>query len=693
MLFAKRIGFIVAVVLCVTLLASKEVRAESDGTAVGKITVTGTREEQPKSEATATVDVLQAKEIDEVRPAHPSEIMNRIPGVNVNITGGEGHMTSIRQPMTTSPVYLFLEDGIPTRSTGFFNHNALYEVNIPQSGGIEVNKGPGTALYGSDAIGGVINVLTRPAPLETEVKLDLEGGSFGWQRALFSVGDTFGDNSLRLDLNLTHTDGWRDATDYDRKSANIRWDSFFSNGIAMKTVVAYSNIDQQTAGSSRISKEDYENTPTTNYTPISWRKVGALRISAEMTKESADSLISVTPYIRQNSLGYIANWSLSYDPAILDTKNDSYGIMAKYRKDFAPLRTRIIAGVDLDNSPGSQNEQAITPVKEGNIYTSYTDGDTIYDYDVTFMGVSPYLHAELSPAEKLRITGGVRYDSIGYDYTNKLDALDTGKYRRPASTKVDYTHMSPKLGATYQFSDSFNGFVSYNHAFRAPSQSQLFRQGQAEDTVGLKPVKVDSYEVGFRGEVGEKTDWELSVYSMIKKDDIISYTNIDNTRESLNAGETLHQGVELGTGIQLAEWVNLGVSVSYSEHTFGTWKPKPDVDYSGNEMSAAPKLASNTRLGFRPGFMNGGRAEIEWVKLGESWMDDGNTMKYEGHSLWNLRANMPVGKMEIFGRVMNLTDERWATAASYSSSKFGEKIEYAPGMPLSFYLGVNYNFM
>jgi hypothetical protein len=44
--------------------------------------------------------------------------------------------------ITTKPMYLFLEDGIPTRPTGFFNHDALYEVNIPQSGGIEVLKGP-----------------------------------------------------------------------------------------------------------------------------------------------------------------------------------------------------------------------------------------------------------------------------------------------------------------------------------------------------------------------------------------------------------------------------------------------------------------------------------------------------------------------------------------------------------------------
>ena len=96
---------------------------------------------------------------------HPAEIVNRTPGVYVSNFGGEGHMTAIRQPITTKPVYAFLEDGVPIRSTGFFNHNALYEINIPQADRLEVIKGPGTAIYGSDAIGGVVNVFTRdPSP-------------------------------------------------------------------------------------------------------------------------------------------------------------------------------------------------------------------------------------------------------------------------------------------------------------------------------------------------------------------------------------------------------------------------------------------------------------------------------------------------------------------------------------------------
>jgi len=155
--------------------------AETAEILTGTITVTGIREESLKAEAAETTDQLSQQMIQQTKPSHPSEIFDRIPGVHVNVTGGEGHMTSIRQPITTSAVYLYLEDGIPTRSTGFFNHNALYEVNLPQSAGVEVTKGPGTSLYGSDAIGGVINVLTEPAPLQAEGRVSAEAGENGWQ--------------------------------------------------------------------------------------------------------------------------------------------------------------------------------------------------------------------------------------------------------------------------------------------------------------------------------------------------------------------------------------------------------------------------------------------------------------------------------------------------------------------------------
>lgn len=62
------------------------------------------------------------------------------------MTNGEGHTTAIRQRFTTAPLYLFLEDGLPIRAAGFFNHNALYEINLPMAGRVGVIRAPAARL-------------------------------------------------------------------------------------------------------------------------------------------------------------------------------------------------------------------------------------------------------------------------------------------------------------------------------------------------------------------------------------------------------------------------------------------------------------------------------------------------------------------------------------------------------------------
>lgn len=666
---------------------------------LGAISVTGTREETPKAETPATVDSVDEEAVEFVRPAHPTEIMGRIAGVHVNVTNGEGHATAIRHPITTGAVYLFLEDGIPTRSTGFYNHNALYETNLPQAAGVEVTKGPGTSLYGSDAIGGIVNVLTKPAPLEPEAEVNLEAGEAGWRRFLGSAGTPVGDGGVRADVNLTHTDGWRDGTEYDRQSANLRWDGSLG-AASLKALFTASNIDQQTAGTSRLSKDDYENNPTKNYTPISFRNVTAYRFSVDYEKEDSDSLLSITPYVRSNTMEYMPNWSLGYDPNITETGHDSFGLQLKYRKDFAPRRTRLVVGADIDYSPGSRLEHSINPVRDADgIYRSYTVNEVIYDYDVAYLGVSPYLHLETSLTERMRLNAGLRYDDMKYDYDNKMadgaltitpwdPSTRTVTYNHPSDTTVDFSHLSPKLGLTYLFSDSLNGFASYRRAFRAPSEGDLFRPGRSDESLNLDPVKVDSYEVGLRGRRGS-FDYELSLYHMLKKDDLVTFRDpVTDETYTANAGETLHRGVEITAGAPLAANWRFDLSYSYSEHTYEDWV-ESGIDYSGKDIPSAPDQIINARLGYAPALLNGGKVELEWERLGTYWMDNENTAEYEGHDLFNLRANYRVSKtLEIYGRVMNLADERYATAAALSSGA----PQYAPGAPRSFYAGLTAKF-
>jgi iron complex outermembrane recepter protein len=667
---------------------------------IGPVTVTGTREAQKVSETPLTVNIINKETIQELRPAHPSEIMRRVPGVTVNVTSGEGHQTSIRQPITTAPVYLYLEDGIPTRSTGFFNHNALFEINLPQSAGIEVIKGPASALYGSDAIGGLINVLSRPSPGAPELEANAEFGEFGWKRLLLTGGtggDTWG---IRPSVNYTKTDGWRDDTNYTRRSFSLRWDQEIGDDTILKTLLSTADIDQQGAGSTRLNEEDYKNNPKLNYIPMSYRTVKAVRLSSAYEKSFENSLVSITPYLRYNEMDQLPNYVGAPNVRINTSRNYSLGLQAKYRHDFAPMQSRLIVGVDLERSPGSYWEKSATLggnqvlASGATRYTSYTVGDKRYDYDVTYTGVAPYIHTEFSPLEPLRITAGLRYDNINYDYDNNMTTLQTGSLRRPESTEVDFDNASAKLGATWQLNSRNSLFASYAEGFRAPSEGQLFRQGGSVNTVDLDPIQARNIELGVRGQLGS-VNYTFSIFDLEKSDDVLSYRDpVSGDTLATNNGKTTHKGAELGLSAALTNTLTLNGAFSYIKHEYDDWIARvggTNIDFSGNEIESAPRFLGNVSLDYKPGFLNGGIASVEWVKMGRYRMDQANThgQTYDGHDLFNLRASYFANKSwEIYGRLMNVADKRYAESAAFSS---GER-QFAPGMPRTGYIGAVYRW-
>jgi iron complex outermembrane recepter protein len=651
-----------------------------------EMVVTASREERRRAETPATIHVIGRDQLERTRPTHPSEVLNAVPGVWVNVTAGEGHMAAIRQPKTTSPVYLYLENGVPTRATGFFNHNALYEVNVPQAERIEVVKGPATALYGSDAIGGMVNVLTRSAAESPPVRVDVEGGAFGFARLLAAAGVQGGRDGLLAELNVTRTDGWRDGTAYERQSGTLRWDRRMGAGSSLRSTVVFSRIAQGAAGSAAISREDWLHRPHVNYTPISYRDVAALRASAAYERVAGSTLLSITPFMRWNSMEMLPNWTLSYDPVVTESGHASAGLLLKLRHDLRALR--VIGGLDLDYSPGSRREWRIQAVRDGAIFRDFTRGDLVYDYDVTYWSASPYAQLEAAPIRRLRVVAGLRFDAMGFDYSTALEPTQAGPHRRPEDTAVEYRHLSPKLGATYTIGSALNVFASYGHGFRAPSESQLFRQGRAHSSLDLRPVLADNLEVGANGRIGEHVAWELAAYRMLKTDDLIGFTREDGSSETVNAGETLHRGIEAGLALSLPFDFRMNASYTHARHTFEEWTTRAGVDFAGRVMDGAPDRMGSIGVTWLPAHAPDASAGIEVQHIGPYWMDAANTHRYDGHTVASVRAEAPVTpRVAVFARLTNALGARYAENAQYTVAR-GE--EFAPGMPRAFYLGARY---
>ncbi|MGH7944825.1 MAG: TonB-dependent receptor, partial [Opitutaceae bacterium] len=596
--------------------------------------------------------------------------------------------------------------------TGFFNHNALYEVNIPMAGGIEVVRGPGTALYGSDAIGGIVNILSRAPPAEPRLGLSAEAGAFGTWRFMGSGGRALNERGgFQLDLNLTHTDGWRERTAYDRQSGNFRLDQRVRRDGMLKAIVGVSKIDQQTGANSALTFGDYMNNPTRNNLPIAYRKVSAVRVSVEYEQQFGTGMLSFIPYFRDNAMELNGTFNLNSDPRIEKSHNVSCGMLAKWRKNLPVMRARLIGGVDLDYSPGSRQEDNLLVTRSGTgantVFSSYTLGTRIYDYRVTFKSASPYLHTEFSPTQALRLTAGVRYDALRYDMDNRLTAgtvqasvLGASRfYGQLSEDQSSFSRLSPKFGATYALNKNTHLYASYNFGFRAPSEGQLYRAGNDTTAInalarsrlllGLKPIKAEQAELGLRGEIA---GWSYNVvaYALDKKDDLVRQRDLaSNVSTNVNAGKTEHKGIEAGVGARLGNQLRIDTAFSYARHRYIDWVAA-NATFSGRDIEAAPNILANTRLTWRP--LATTMLQIEWVRIGSYWLEAGNSPafgKYPGHDLLNLRARYAVSKrLALFGRVMNVSDKRYADSASVSSNT----PVFSPGLPRGFYGGIEMNW-
>src|SRR5690606_8320330 len=157
-----------------------------------EIIVSASREAQKRAEIPGAISVITSARLEELKPFGIQQIINQAPGVFMSTSlasGNEQHMTSVRSPISTKSLFLFLEDGIPIRPTAVFNHNALLEMNDVSFKRVEVLKGPASSIYGSEAIGGSFNFITKNPTKDYSGSLGYQVNDLGFSKYNFEVAD------------------------------------------------------------------------------------------------------------------------------------------------------------------------------------------------------------------------------------------------------------------------------------------------------------------------------------------------------------------------------------------------------------------------------------------------------------------------------------------------------------------------
>ena len=654
------------------------------------ISVTATREEEKTLEVPASIGVKNQTEIQLDQPNYQKDLFNSIAGVRITQTGSTlGHITSIRMPLNTGPYYLFLQDGIPVQSSGFFNHNGLAYTNFSSAGSAEVLKGAGTALYGSDSIAATINVLSSDPSLMDGNRLSLDAGSDGIYKLGIAGGSPSGeDASIGYEFSHNSSDGWRDHTNSERNEANITHFIALDDANSLKTIVTANTTDAEMAGS-LIGLDELENN-TDSVGDIQSaldsgldirRQFDFVRVSTEWEHLVSDNTqLSTIAYLRSNRNRYIATWENNLPQN--DSNEDTLGVMFKADIDRGP--TRWIMGTDLEITQAQRSYEQLFDYVPTGWGTAVDEGD-IYDYDVDYTALSPYIRGEHDISDKLQFSAGLRYDSSEFDYTNNLADGDYANYRRPGDdSDYSFNHLSPKLSLAYRIDERQNTYVRFANGFRIPQATRLYTLKTNNTEFELDPEVSDTLEFGYKLAT-ESNKFEAALYLMSIDDSIVRRTDsVTGDRYYVNGGETTHEGMELSWLAKINDEFSTRVAYSYSKHEY-----VDDEVYGDNEQAAAPNDLANLRLIYQPRTVNGLKTIFEIEHVGEYWLDDENTRTYEGYTIAHLKANYQVDKqLSLSAKITNLTDDVYAESASFSYGK--EK--YTPGAPRQLFAGLEYSF-
>ncbi|TNF35253.1 MAG: TonB-dependent receptor [Gammaproteobacteria bacterium] len=664
------------------------------------VVVSASRTETALSDTPASLGKLDTAQIRQQEATFTGEVLNKVPGVFMTDLGNEQHSMSIRLPVSTNAYYLYMEDGLPIRPLGLFNHNSLYEVNLDGSGSIEVIKGPASSLYGSNAVGGTVNLLTEAPRFGNGGMIGVSGSEEGYVRSDFSAdagNERFG---VRATGYVSQRDGgWQDHNDADKQAFTLRADYRMDDTTTWTNLLSYNKLQTDMPGS--LGETDYRYRPGYSYHTFTWRDVDATRAYSRLQGEWNDGgKTSITVFARQNSTAQLPSYLIfNTSPGnavgrINDNDFLSGGFDVNHAQSFDWADSRLITGVYYDLTDNEYTEDNLAIVRDMATlkYIGYQQTSPRRDFDVTLENQAFYTQFELSPFTNARLVLGGRYDTMTYDYHN---ALTPGPTSGAPSETRDFEKATFRLGFIYNIGEATSLYSNLSEGFTPPEVSSLYGR---LDVPNLKEATYTNLDIGIRQRLWDnRINLDASLYRLEGDDEIVNFTVMPGLSLPQNAGSTVHEGVELGVDIYFSDEWSASLSAAHSTHEYDEYRVSPTLDYSGKDMPNAPETIANTELAYTPHWFDGSRFAIEWVHIDKYWMDNANAVRYDGHDLINLRASYTVQGWTVWTKLMNATDEHYAEVASSSYNGVtaydpDRQNTYTPGAPRTLFIGFRYAF-
>jgi vitamin B12 transporter len=612
--------------------------------------VTSTRTETPLEQVTTSASVVTAKDIQDQQAETVLEVLRNVPGLDVVQAGSRGTTTSVFIRGSNPDQVLVLVDGVEVNSTtlGAFNFAHLTTENIER---IEILRGAGGTLYGSQAIGGVINIITKRGRGPMEFGLSAEGGN-GWtHRQTLSLSGEVGKLGYSFSGARIESDGFRAFNDdYRNLAASARLDYKVTEDALLKGIFRFNKSDVGLFNSNNFFMPDARDRNSREATS---QYLGKLEWEQRIVKE----------------------WDYRISGSIFKEH-------IKDTDDPDPLADCVSFGLPCDSRTRSRFRPQISSAE---FQTNYRLGE----WSTTTFGTE-FKRREASTSSTF---GGVNkaVRNLGYYLQEQIKLLGDRLILIPGIRLDDHqtfgTEWSPSFSSSYLFRETGTRVkAGYAEAFKAPTLNDLFFPAgfgcAAFGNPDLGPEKswelnagVEQTLFGDRVTLGA-TFFHREVSDLIGTGPTPDPTDPPGCVHAENRGRARFDGVEWALNIKLLSFLALGANYTYL-----------DWDTADGRLLRRPRHRGNVNVNY---FYERFRMNFDTHIVGRR--DDtnsftGGNIKKAGYVRFDLAGSFQLPLMiplvkdvSLFGKIENLFNKRYEEADGFRAR------------PLNFLLGLRATF-
>jgi vitamin B12 transporter len=617
----------------VLVLISANAAAQTGTAELERIVVTASRTPVERAEAGSSLSIITRAEIERRQAISIADLLRNVPGLAVNQSGGAGARTQVRVRGAEANHLLVMIDGIEANDPAAGDEFQFEHLTTDGIERIEIVRGPQSALWGSDAAAGVVNIVTQGAGAAGAGGY-LETGSFGTARLGGRLATDGDGHQLRFGVAYLDTDGTNIARVGDEKDGYRNGTANLAGHWNLTDVTRFELVARHTQASTDIDSVDFVET--------------GLPTDADRATDSAQTYASVA--VLHEAAGA---WRQRLKLTFLDTLNDELDAGANVSSLGAEkIGIYYQATVDLPTSRTTALTFALdherTDYEQRGLATAF--GDPNYDQRIDTTGY--VLEYRLEPLQQLHVSAALRHDTNS-DFDDVTTYRLTGAYALGGGR----TRLRASLGTGQKaptFSDRFGFFP--NEFLGNPD---------------LRPERSRGWEIGADRAVANERLLLSATYFDEELEDEINGFVFDATTSRFTAvnldGMSPRRGIELGLSGELTPALRLAAAYTRVDSTEPDSSGQQIREVRRPEHIASMNLsyAATARLDVDLGIdYNGTQLDTFFPPFPAP----SQTVELASYTLASLAARYRLSeRFEIFGRIENLLDEDYEDVYGFAT--------------------------